>query len=101
MGQVYCYEGRRLIGEQIFRDNIRPFDHCMNEHSSSAFSDGTDVSLRYAILVVGVNTTVTKMLLLLGTMCSKFFGAKDTVVGMITFDISVVMGSMKFKGLFG
>lgn len=86
---------------QIFGDNIRPFDRCMNEHSSSAFSDGTDVSLSYAILMVGVYTIVMNTLLLLGTMCSKFFGAKDTIVGMITFDISVVLGGMKFKGVFG
>jgi hypothetical protein len=69
----------------------------MNEHSVSAFSDGTDISLGYAILVVGVDTTITDMLLLLSTMSSEVFRAENTIIDMVKLDIMIMWGGMKFK----
>ena len=62
---------------EILMDNIRPVDHCMDQHGTSAFRYGMDVTLSNPVLVVSINTAKSNALTTNGTgILKEFFYGK-------------------------
>jgi hypothetical protein len=58
------------------------------------------VTLRYAVLVVSVDATELYSLFLMRTAVSEVFSGKDTIIGVVAFDASIVLRSQLFKRVF-
>ncbi len=82
------------VGPELLLDYVRPRKHGMNEHSSGALSDGTDVAFCDAVLMVGIHTAEFDSLLLLNAALAKIFRSKNAIVGVIAFDGTIVVGGM-------
>ncbi len=53
-----------------------------------------------AVLVMSVHAAKFCLLFLLKAAAPKFFACKDTIVGMITLNVPIVLMGYQFKGMF-
>jgi hypothetical protein len=82
------------VGPELLLNYVWPSKHSMDEHGSGMLSDGTDVALCNAILMVDIHAAEFDALFLLDAALAKVFGGKNAIIGMIAIDGMIVVKSM-------
>ncbi len=86
---VHCSSNR--IWPQTQVDCTWPSSFGVQEHGSCRFGDVADGSFRYAILEMGVDTTVSDGLILLVAVLFECVVGKTSIVGMVVLDVHSVI----------
>jgi len=86
---------------EVLMNNIRPVDHSMDQHGTSVFRDGMDVTLSNPISVVSINTAESNALTTYGARIPKEFYTENAVICMVALNKVIEANSMELKAMFG